>query len=698
MRAAITLLFICLSPLLVAQNALIDSLESVLKTLPEDTNKVKTQCALAAAYYNSNSNKTLDLGLQANDLSRKLEYKNGVLESLKMIGIAHWIKGNIDKSLKSYEKALVIAREIQNIRQVASIYNNMAVVHTDQGEYYIALKLFFDGLNEIEKGDIQDLVGLFYQNIGDTYKSLEDLDNAVLYTEKAMEAFRRVDNQSGLAVCYNNMGEIYALRGQYSQALDKLISSREIFIKDGNTRGESITTGNIGDVYINIGKFSQARQELLKAKELFVKLDNQQGLATTLNQLGKLEEKNRNSKNTLSYLKEAYAIAHNTGLKDEEKDALILMATYYKNRNDYDMALQYYEKHMILRDSLFNIDKNRQVVELQTLYESVKKEKENIQLREEKERNDQLLEEQNSRQKTLVVFLLVTLFLMGMLAYAMMLSYKANRKLKELNQIVVERNEEIQSQSEELNEAYEEIKSINSNLEQTVLSRTEKLNTSNAELSEFLYRASHDLKGPLMTLQGLAYIAIKDGEKKFDEILDKVVKTTDEMNSTLNNLLHVNVVRKASLTLEKIDIEAIFKKIIKPRAKIIKDKRIDLILDVDKEAKLVSDQDLISIILENLIDNGILYSDPAKDKKEITVITKAQNDAILVQVSDNGVGIEENQLEKIFEMFYRGNIKSQGNGLGLYIVKVAVENLKGKIEINSEAGEGTMVKMVFPVL
>ena len=697
MRAILILILVLISFTGRSQTSTIDSLEIVLKTLPEDSNKVKTQCTLALAYHNSNATKTLDLGLEAKELSRKLGFKRGTIESLKMIGIAHWVKGNIDMALKNYREALNLAIQINDVRHEATLYNNMAVVHNDQGEYYIALKLFFDGLRVLEENNIERLIPSFMQNIGDTYKNLEDYDNAILYTEKALELFKDLNNEIGIAVCYNNLGEIFFINGQYTKALEKLNESRKIFVKYGNTRGESITTGNIGDIYVSMKKFVDAKNELSKARHLFTELDNQHGLAYTLNQLGKLEIKEGKNEQALNYFIEAHAISHNAGLKDVERDVLASLAKYYKSKNDYKKALEYYEDHLVLRDSLFNIDKNRQVVELQTLYESEKKERENIQLKEEKARNNQLLKEQEERQKTLVIFLLVTLFLAGMLIYAMYLTIRANRKLKVLNTVVIERNEEIQAQSQELNEAYEEIKSINANLEKMVLSRTEKLNKSNAELSEFLYRASHDLKGPLMTLQGLAYLGIRDGEKKFDEILDKVVKTTDEMNSTLNNLLHVNVVRKGSLTLENIDFASIIKKISRPRSKIIADKNIDLKLTIDDGISFVSDADLIEIILENLIDNGILYSDNQKDLKHVEVAVSSQNESVLVQVKDNGVGIEENQLEKIFEMFYRGNIRSHGNGLGLYIVKVAVENLKGKIEINSEEGEGTVVKMVFPV-
>ncbi|QSE96064.1 tetratricopeptide repeat-containing sensor histidine kinase [Fulvivirga lutea] len=679
-----------------AQDSVIDSLEAVLKTLPEETSKVDTQCALALAYYNSNANKTLEYGQKAKELSQKLDYKKGILESLKMIGIGHWIKGNIEESLANYQEALDLAITLKEYRHEATLYNNMAVVHNDQGEYYIALNLFFEGLKVLEESEIKELIPSFIQNIGDTYKDLEDYENAIRYTEKAISLFRELNNETGLAVCINNLGEIYTIQGKYERALSNLMESRNLFIKYDNTRGESITTRNIGDIYLKTGRLEAAKSELLKAMRLFMQLDNQHGLAHTLNQLGQLEFENGNKTKALDYFNEAYDIVNDIGLKDIQRDVLASLARYYKNEGDYKKALKYYESHLQLRDSLFNIDRNRQVVELQTLYESEKKERENIQLKEEQLKKDELLMQQLSRQRMLIAFLIVTTVFVVVLIYFIIQSRKANNKLKMLNKVVVERNEEIQAQSEELNEAYEEIKTINANLEQTVLSRTEKLNKSNAELSEFLYRASHDLKGPIMTLQGLAYLGSRDGEKTYEDIIERVNKTADEMNSTLNNLLHVNVVRKSDLANQKIDFDEIVKKVVKPKARLISDRGISIKTTIQVDNTFDSDPDLLGIIFENLISNGIQYCDPNKDEKRVEVTITGRQDSVLVHVCDNGVGIEGDQLEKIFEMFYRGNIRSHGNGLGLYITKVAVESLKGKIEINSEVGEGTDVKMVFP--
>ncbi|MEQ8927736.1 MAG: tetratricopeptide repeat-containing sensor histidine kinase [Fulvivirga sp.] len=697
MKIIKTILFVLLAVSGFSQTNVIDSLEQLIPTLKEDTNKVKALNGLAAAYYNVNAVKTLDYATRAMLLADQFNYQKGVMESFKMLGVGYWIKGEIQEALMNYEKSLEIATLLDSKRDIASLNNNMAVVHTDQGEYYVALQLFFNGLKAVEEGGYDDLFIIFNQNIGDTYKNLNDVDNAIKYTQIALNSAKEADNKRSVAVCNNNMGEIFMLDGNEKLALERFLEARGLFQDLGNKRGVSITTSNIGDVYFLLKRFSEAQSELLIALELFKELGNQDGEANTLIQLGRLYLEQKKYDQAPNYLNNALLIAEDAGLLEVKKNALKALSNYYRNTGQFKIALEYLERHEIIKDSLFNLYKNRQVVELQTLYESEKKERENILLREDQLRKDEQLNKQSSQQRMLLAFLIVTTLFVIVLIYSIIQSYKANKKLKTLNNVVLERNEEIQAQSEELNEAYEEIKTINSNLEKTVLSRTEKLNRSNAELSEFLYRASHDLKGPIMTLQGLAYLGSRDGERNYKDIIDRVSKTADEMNSTLNNLLHVNVVRKSDLANQEIDFNRIINKVVNPKERLISEKGIKVIINVSIDGTYVSDPDLLGIIFENLISNGIQYSDPNKIDKKVEITINSVASFVQVHISDNGVGIEEDQLEKIFEMFYRGNIHSHGNGLGLYITKVAVESLNGKIEINSEVGVGTDVKMVFPI-
>jgi signal transduction histidine kinase len=110
----------------------------------------------------------------------------------------------------------------------------------------------------------------------------------------------------------------------------------------------------------------------------------------------------------------------------------------------------------------------------------------------------------------------------------------------------------------------------------------------------------------------------------------------------------------------------------------------------------MTDRGRLKVVLKNLISNAINYSDPNKTESYIRISIEQENGFYSIQIADNGIGIPEDQLEHIFEMFYRANESSQGSGLGLYIVKETIEKLKGKVEVESSKGEGSTFKIKIP--
>ncbi|MEY3451788.1 MAG: hypothetical protein RL711_1614, partial [Bacteroidota bacterium] len=118
--------------------------------------------------------------------------------------------------------------------------------------------------------------------------------------------------------------------------------------------------------------------------------------------------------------------------------------------------------------------------------------------------------------------------------------------------------------------------------------------------------------------------------------------------------------------------------------------------NINKEAEFVSDLKRIEIVFNNLISNAIKYHNIHQDFPLIKItITQNYKEAI-IEISDNGIGVESNHIEHIFNMFYRASSNSNGSGLGLYIVKDAISKLKGSIDVNSEIGKGTNFRITIP--
>jgi signal transduction histidine kinase len=119
-------------------------------------------------------------------------------------------------------------------------------------------------------------------------------------------------------------------------------------------------------------------------------------------------------------------------------------------------------------------------------------------------------------------------------------------------------------------------------------------------------------------------------------------------------------------------------------------------VDIDAKTDFYSDTYRVSVIMNNLISNSIKYYDANKNHSLIRIAVSIDKDMAVIQFMDNGIGIEERYLTRVFDMFFRGTETNKGAGLGLYIVKEAVEKLRGDIQIESVIGQGTVFKITLP--
>ncbi|MDN5214537.1 two-component regulator propeller domain-containing protein [Fulvivirgaceae bacterium BMA12] len=282
-----------------------------------------------------------------------------------------------------------------------------------------------------------------------------------------------------------------------------------------------------------------------------------------------------------------------------------------------------------------------------------------------------------------------------------LLGEKTEEILAQRNNIE-EKNKQLEKAWDEVLKANNELKMVNVNLEEKVEERTVKLRDaikelmkSNQELDTFLYRASHDLKGPITRLLGLTQLAKLDNKKSKDiDYINIIELSSIDMNKTLNKLINIHSINTKPVNNEIVDIHALFDQIMKPYKSQIEESKIKIELNFDKSSSFVCDESLLKIIIENLLENAITFKGTVKPR---VIISLASNDKkIVMKMEDNGLGIDNEYKSKIFQMFFRGSEISQGNGLGLYLVKKAIDKLEGKIEVDSEEGKFTSFSVSIP--
>jgi PAS domain S-box-containing protein len=224
----------------------------------------------------------------------------------------------------------------------------------------------------------------------------------------------------------------------------------------------------------------------------------------------------------------------------------------------------------------------------------------------------------------------------------------------------------------------------------------EKLRSKVQELDTFIYKASHDLKGPLSSMAGLINLAKKEiTSSAFGQYLDRLEQSNQKMETILHDLLELAHISQGTSTYRQVNLLELTWNVINSLQDLPACRDISFRVNIPEGTDFVSDDKLIRGIMQNLIHNSIKYRRMVSDTF-IQIDAHRMADSFAISVSDNGIGIKADMQEQVFKMFFRGHFTSTGSGLGLYIVKNAVDKLKGRIEIESTYGHSTCFRLYFP--
>jgi signal transduction histidine kinase len=236
---------------------------------------------------------------------------------------------------------------------------------------------------------------------------------------------------------------------------------------------------------------------------------------------------------------------------------------------------------------------------------------------------------------------------------------------------------------------------------QTIISErtrtNEELRRLNNELDKYAYTITHDLKGPIHSMQSLLYL-IEIDRSNIDQYLTTMGECFQNLTLLIDDVTELAHDRSFEVKKGKFNM--------RERVEIIWDllrhssdaKRIDFLLEMPEELMVETDKTRITGILNNLITNSIRYHDKSKNNPYIKVSGYVQDHWLHFSVEDNGLGIDPKHQEKVFDMFYRASNKLGGSGLGLFTVKELVDKLSGHIVLESTAGTGTIFRIKIPVI
>jgi signal transduction histidine kinase len=224
-----------------------------------------------------------------------------------------------------------------------------------------------------------------------------------------------------------------------------------------------------------------------------------------------------------------------------------------------------------------------------------------------------------------------------------------------------------------------------------------ELQKINAELDRFVYSASHDLRAPLLSIQGLTTVAISEsaseGDRKYFSLIHERIIKLDEF---IKEIIEYSRNSRTELQVERFRTEELINRVIE-NLKYLKDaERISFFIN-SSVPEIISDKGRVGIILTNIVANAIKYHNPRCEKQFVRISVEQEGEQYLLKIEDNGMGIAEESQSRIFEMFFRATEKSSGSGLGLYIVKEIVQRLGGTVCVQSVLSKGTLFTVKIPV-
>lgn len=222
-----------------------------------------------------------------------------------------------------------------------------------------------------------------------------------------------------------------------------------------------------------------------------------------------------------------------------------------------------------------------------------------------------------------------------------------------------------------------------------------QLKSRNTELNTFIYRASHDLKGPIASMVGLINLAEKDiNDLESSKLYIQMISSSiHKLDGTIGELLDLGRISMDEVVFDKINVQNELNEVIDSIKNLKEFGQVKITVNNKQQKPFHSERRIFKSIIQNLIENSIKYRKTNVSKSFVKVNITDNHNGINIVIKDNGQGIPEEIHSKVFNMFYRGNPKSQGSGLGLYIVKTGVEKLGGSIKMRSSTKNGTTIEI-----
>lgn len=631
------------------------------KTLNDKQGQIQSYYNLGQTYMDLGQNKPALRNLKTGyDLSKKINDAILVSTGLLHLGKYYSIAGEPKKSIEHVNASLSLAKENNLQKILLQGYNHLGIIYQNLGNYNKSLEYYFQSLAIREALQDQRAISICLTNIGMVFQLSGKYDDAQNYFSKALGVDKMNNDEQGVMINLLNIGVVHQKKNAFTEALTYYGQALEISRRLKFRTDEAVLLGNIGSTLMQQGLLNESLSYLLSAFALQTELNMEQSLAHTLNDLSETYLLLNKIDSSKHYAEKAIDLSVKLGALNQLRHGYQNLSDSYHKLGDYKNAYVFYVKSANIKDSLFSIEKSKQVEELQITYETEKKEQEIISLSQQNKaaafRRD-------------VYALLAGLILIAgfLLYYNQRLKAKKNRQLLEKEQAV------------------------------------EKMQ------SRFFTNITHEFRTPLTLILGpIATISEKISDPRLSQQLNVMKKNGRRLLTLVNQLLDLSKLESGNLKLNVAqgNIISIIRGVTMSFQSLAESQQIDLRIDSDtREQMLYFDQDKMEKVLTNLLSNAFKFTPPG-GKIEVIVrapATENKSSAAYLQIAvkDTGKGIPADKIAHIFDRFYQADDslvrEHEGSGIGLALTKEFIDLHHGSIEAFSEETKGTEMLLRLPV-
>ena len=347
----------------------VDSLKDVLKSNVNDTIKINALFVLANAHYLSKPDTAILLCQEAERLSEGIQYDKGLSGAYSWLGYLLNQKGEIKNALAYNQKSLKIREKTGDKKGIATCLNNIGLIYDNQGNIAKGLEYYHKSLIIMEDIDYKRGVANILNNIAYVYTNQGDIEKALEYNNRSLKVSKEANDKEAIATALNNIGAIYRDEGNIEKGLKYFKKSIQIYVEIGDKLGEASCLHNLAVVYENQGDFDRALELHYKSLKIHKEISNNDGLTTSLYRIGGIYLDQGNASEAKKHIKNSLNLSLELGNPKMISNTSGLLSRIEKGKRNYKNALEFYELHIKMRDSINNEQTQKAALKQNMQYE-----------------------------------------------------------------------------------------------------------------------------------------------------------------------------------------------------------------------------------------------------------------------------------------------------------------------------------------